>query len=568
MACILHVDDNEQLRSLLRSVLQSRGHEVVSAPDGAEGLVRFRERAFDVVVSDIQMPVMDGLQFLEAVMRERPETPVIMATSVDTIKTALNALQIGAFDYVLKPFKLPVLIDTVQRAAASERTQSAGVPSEQTMSGYYALPGVVAVSERMRSACEAVRRVAPLKTPHLIAGEAGTGRKLLAQSIHALSPRRGGPFVRYSCRPRGPAGVRPPFIAMLRGPTPERKGQLGGALMEASGGTLLIEDVEALPLEFQDLLLELIHTGTICCETVVAVPRDVRILATTQHDLRGPAAEGAVRGELVELLTRMPIVTAPLHDRTGDILPLAWHMLLALAGERKKVPAIARGAQSALEHYAWPGNVEELAGAVRHAFGRRATGVLGVVDLPAAIAESLENLALRDAYRDDAQERGQAFRQRLAEKLAERLDERTVPAGASRVAPLPGTTPTNLPGPEAEGKPGAYVLPGPDGAGTPLKRDSLAFLRPPPEPAPTPLPSRAPPPPAPQPPRPPLRQAVEPLSTGGAGFFSRLRSALRRWVGRGAVVMVVTCVLGCGTRGSGTVLKITVGGRAPATPLA
>ena len=521
MACILHIDDDEQLRSLLRAVLEVQGHEIVSATDGRQGLERFREQAFDLVVSDIQMPVMDGLQVLSAIRNERPDTPVVMATSVDTIKTALDALKVGAFDYVIKPFKVPVLVDTIERALAFDSEKSGGGPSGSAMSEYYAFPDVVAVSDRMRAACDLVRRVAPLHTPHLITGEAGTGRGLLAQAIHRLSARRDGRFIRFECCLPGAPG---------QGAASEQEDRLGVALADANGGTLLLVDVEALSLDLQGALLDVIYDGAISSEDGQTVALDVRVLASTRNDLRALVEAGAMKDEFVSVLTRIPIVTAPLCERGDDILPLTWHFLVQLAPERSAVPRIARSARAALEHYEWPRNANELFAAVQHAFQKCSTGTLGIGDLPAEIMQALENLDLGRSAPDEEGQRGQAFRHRLAERLADQLRKGSTPSEQGRPTRPAGPANAELP---AEATPGAYVLsssagsapavgqaqeasaqPGPEGSqGSPAL--NAAFPSPPPPPSPRPATGR------------------EDPAKRRTGFGARLRSAFRALLSRG-----------------------------------
>lgn len=461
MARVLVVDDDHQFRKLVCTVLRTRGHEITDAEDGVQGLARFREGTFDLVVSDIEMPNMDGLQLLDAIIKEQPQMPVVMLTAVSDIKTALGALGVGAFDYVIKPFQMPELVEAVKRALAWDPSQAAGVPSRERMESFYDLPGIVAVSQTMRASCEMVRRVAPARTTHLVTGEAGTGRKLLARAIHDLGPSREEPFVTVRCKGKHSEVLE----AELFDVGGKRQGEPGseafGAVLAVGNGTVLLQDVEALPLDLQERLIHCMRHKQLLTPDGTPVPVNARILATTRADLNEAVEAGRMQEQLYTRLTLIPVITHPLRERKEDVVPLAWHFLQAAVGEGEDLPVLARDAQGALEHYPWPGNVGELEIALLQAVKQCQGNKITTNDLPESILATLNGLEIEPVSPEEEDVRGMAFRARLAARgRARSAETETPPEPAGAPSAEESAAPEPRPTEEQPGQPAAPPQPG------------------------------------------------------------------------------------------------------------
>jgi len=542
MARVLVVDDDNQFRRLVVTILRSKGHEVTDGEDGLQGLERFQEQEFDLVVSDIEMPNMNGLSLLAAVMKERRDIPVIMLTAVAEIKTALGALEVGAFDYVIKPFQIPELLDAVKRALSWDATQASGTPSSSSMAEFYGLDGVVAVSPSMRAACEMVRRVAPAHAAHLITGEVGTGRKLLARALHSLSASPEEPFVIVRCRRADPAGLETELFGFGAGARGDGSSGGYGALIAAGGGTVLLEDVEGLPLEIQDRLLRCVKEREMAGPGGTTVPVSARILATTSADLQGAVEAGQMRGDLYNRVTLFPVITQPLRERKEDIIPLVWHFIRHAMDGGENLPTLPRDSQGALEHYPWPGNVGELKSAIIEAVKGGCGGRIRTVDLPASILRTLDGLELEPVTAEPEDERGRAFRARLADKgipsgtrppvVADHpitpppappiVAAPAAPAAAEAPRPVEHTSPPPPPSPP----PAVAAAPGVPPAAQAAR--PVEHVAPPAAPEPEPAPRLRVAPPLPPPP--PVSTAL-PLKRRRRSLWARLREALRVIVG-------------------------------------
>ena len=354
---ILVVDDDPAIRGALRRALEGAGHAVQEAADATEGLARLDPRATDVVLLDIHLPGLDGLDALERFREQAPVTAVIMVTGEATLANAMRAGQRGAYDFIEKPPDLPHLLGIVAEAGhvARLRRRPAAIPGEPGL-------GIVGQSVALLAVLEQARRIAPSQGRVLITGESGSGKELFAGLIHALSKRADGPFVKLNCAAIPRDLLESELFGYERGAFTGAVAGKKGRLELADRGTLFLDEVGDLSLEAQAKLLRAIETGEVERLGGTRTSRvDVRIVAATHKDLATAVSEGAFREDLYYRLNVLPIHVPPLRERRGDAALLAGHFLATFCRAEDKPPKrLSLEVQQVLEDYHWPGNVREL----------------------------------------------------------------------------------------------------------------------------------------------------------------------------------------------------------------
>jgi DNA-binding NtrC family response regulator len=354
---ILVVDDDPAIRASLGRALQGAGHAVAEAASGEEALTRLESHPPDVVLLDIRMPGLDGLDALARIGECAPATSVIMVTGEATLANAMRAGQRGAFDFIEKPPDLLHLLGVVAEAgrAARLRRHAGAVPPAADF-------GIVGSSPAVQALIEQVRRVAPSQGRVLITGENGSGKDLVAHAIHALSKRAGGPLVKINCAAIPRDLVESELFGYERGAFTGALQSKKGRLELADGGTLFLDEVGDLSLEAQAKLLRVIEAGEV--ERVGGTRTttvDVRIVAATNKDLAAALESGDFREDLYYRLNVLPVHVPALRERRSDVRPLAVHFLAGFcAAEEKSAKRLGEEACRLLEEYHWPGNVREL----------------------------------------------------------------------------------------------------------------------------------------------------------------------------------------------------------------
>ena len=359
---VLFADDDESFRRVQEYQLEQAGYDVTIAVDGREALDAFRDGLHDLVVTDIRMPGLDGLELLARLMAISPETPVVVVTGHGTIRTAVEAMKRGAFDFLTKPFSGDRLRLTLQRAAEMARLQRENRELRREVEGRFSFENLVGSSEAMQRLFEAVELVAPTPSTVLITGETGTGKELVARAVHYNSPRRKGPFVAVHCSAIPAALIESELFGHKKGAFTGADADRAGRFEAADGGTLFLDEVGEIPLELQPKILRALQSGEVDRvgeDRPVRV--DVRIVAATHRDLRRMVQDGAFREDLYYRLAVVPVEVPPLRDRREDIPLLAEHFLRRMevrsgrSGLRFPSEALAL-----LDRYGWPGNVREL----------------------------------------------------------------------------------------------------------------------------------------------------------------------------------------------------------------
>ncbi|MEW6594808.1 MAG: sigma-54 dependent transcriptional regulator [Thermodesulfobacteriota bacterium] len=372
---ILVVDDEQNMRVALFEALSRYGHEVQVAESGGMALDLMRKAVPDLVISDIRMPGMDGIELLRQIKAEWPDLPVVIITGYATVETALEAMKRGAFDYILKPFPVEVIEETVKRVfAAAARPVGAGAGTAAPRSGQDAAPAapsrpIIGQDARFLALLERAKNVASSKATVLILGESGTGKEVFARLIHQASDRREGPFVALNCAAL-PEGL---LESELFG---HEKGAFTGAIVTkkgkfelADGGTLLLDEIGEIPLHLQAKLLRVLQEEEVDRLGGKAPIRiDVHVVATTNRDLKEAVAKGEFRQDLYYRLNVIPLRLPALRERRDDIPLLATHFIEKHSRQYgRPFKRLSPAASERFLSYGWPGNVREMENMIERA---------------------------------------------------------------------------------------------------------------------------------------------------------------------------------------------------------
>jgi DNA-binding NtrC family response regulator len=377
MRTVLVVDDKEMMRDSVATTLQRSGFTVVTAPNAEAGLQSVAVKRPDVVVTDMRMPGMSGMELLEQIRRIDDDLPVILMTAFGTIETAVKAMRLGAFDYVTKPFEGDELIITVKRAIEHRRLlrenavlKMQGTPSTESSEPALAdipprrkgLDRLIGESTAMKLLREQVLAVAKSHGTVLVTGESGAGKEVVARAVHEISPRSDGPFLAVNCAALSPSLLESELFGHERGAFTGAEKLRKGRFELADNGTLLLDEVSEVDPQIQAKLLRVLQERQF--ERVgssLSIGIDVRLIATSNRDLPESVKQGEFRQDLYFRLNVLPIIVPPLRERADDIVPLSEHFVREIC--RRDGRATMRFAEDALElmkQYSWPGNVREL----------------------------------------------------------------------------------------------------------------------------------------------------------------------------------------------------------------
>jgi two-component system response regulator AtoC len=378
---ILVVDDDPASRDLLRKVLATEGHQVIQAADGREALAELSRQPADLVVSDIRMPDVDGVQLLEKMREAAPDVPVILVTAFGDVEGAVDAIRRGAFDYLAKPYDVDAIRLLVRRALAQSALVSENRELRRQVRDKYRLEGIVGRSESMLQVFKTAARVAQSEATVLIEGESGTGKEQVARAIHGASRRAEGPFVAVDCGAIAEGVLESELFGHARGAFTGAQTSRRGLFEEASRGTLFLDEMGDVGPALQARLLRALQEGEI--RRVGAnepIPVDVRVLAATNKDLARLVKDGKFREDLYYRINVVNIRLPPLRERREDIPLLAEHF--AAKHGRAEGAAITAEARELLLAHDWPGNVRELENVIARALALNPSGLVTPDDLP------------------------------------------------------------------------------------------------------------------------------------------------------------------------------------------
>ncbi len=356
---ILVVDDEEKMRRLLELALVGMGHQVVQAGDGEEALARFGEGSFDLVLTDLRMPRLDGLGLLRALRGRGEEVPVVVLTAHGTVESAVEAMKLGAVDYIIRPFEMSTVELAVSRALAMEQVQRENrFLRDEVDRGWGEFIGQ---SKGMLELYRLIRQVAPARSSILVAGETGTGKELVARAIHHQSGRP-GLFVPINCAAIPADLLESELFGYRKGAFTGADKDRMGRFEVASGGTLFLDEVTEMPLALQSKLLRVLQESTVeRLGTHKPVEVDLRVVAATNRDPQQAVDEGRLRQDLYYRLNVVKVEVPPLRERPDDIPLLAAHFLEKYSRELgRNPPRLATETLEELIGYPWPGNIREL----------------------------------------------------------------------------------------------------------------------------------------------------------------------------------------------------------------
>jgi len=384
---VLVADDEDNLRRVLKAQLQHDGYEVHTAADGEAVLRALDEHHIDVLITDLRMPKLDGMRVLEKVSRRFPRLPVIMITAHGTVDTAVEALKLGAFDYVTKPFDQTEFRNVVHKAARTRELSQTHVSGDPNERGRYRIIGQ---SPPMREVYDAIEKVADTPSTVLITGESGTGKELIARALHENSARRAKPFVSVNCAAIPPDLLESELFGYEKGAFTGATTSKPGRFELADGGTLFLDEIAEIPVSMQVKLLRALQeqqferVGGIKTITV-----DARLIAATNRDLKERIAEGSFREDLYYRLNVVHVHLPPLRDRPSDIPLLIDHFVQQFNEKLERSVAGFDGeALDLLTRYRWPGNIRELENVVERCMIFAENRLVGPTDLTPDIREA------------------------------------------------------------------------------------------------------------------------------------------------------------------------------------
>lgn len=387
---VLVADDEDNLRRVLKAQLQHDGYEVHCVGDGQAVLDAMSEHHIDVLITDLRMPKLDGMQVLKAVSERHPDVPVIMITAHGTVDTAVEALKLGAFDYVTKPFDRAEFRTVVSKAARTSELSQKHVSGDPKERGRYRIIGQ---SPPMRGVYDVIEKVADTPSTVLITGESGTGKELIARALHQNSSRRGRPFVSVNCAAIPPDLLESELLGYERGAFTGAVTSKPGRFELADGGTLFLDEIAEIPVSMQVKLLRALQEQqfervggikTICV--------DIRLVAATNRDLKARIADGEFREDLYYRLNVVHVHLPPLRERPSDIPLLVEHFVRKFNAKLgREVTGFEDEAMQKLLRYGWPGNIRELENVVERCMIFAEDGDVGIQHLSAEIRESEED---------------------------------------------------------------------------------------------------------------------------------------------------------------------------------
>ncbi len=384
---ILIVDDEESHRMMLRAVLTDEGYAVAEASDGAEAVTAVEKEAFDLILLDIRMTTMDGIEALTEIRKISPLVPVLIMTAYSSVKTAVEALKAGAFDYLTKPLDIEELKILMEKALEHYHLREENMVLKERLGDRFDLSRIIAGSVKMKGLLGTLSLVAPSDATVLIMGESGTGKEVVANAIHQNSPRAGRPFVKVSCAALPETLLESELFGHEKGAFTGAVTRREGRFQLAHGGTIFLDEVGEISPSVQTKLLRVLQEKEFePLGSARTVKVDIRVIAATNRDLEAEVRNSRFREDLFYRLNVVPLLVPPLRERKEDIPLLAEHFLTVYREKnRKPLKAVSGKAMDLLVRYEWPGNVRELENCIERAVIMARDDVVVPADLPPQI---------------------------------------------------------------------------------------------------------------------------------------------------------------------------------------
>jgi two-component system response regulator AtoC len=381
---VLVVDDDREMCEFVATGLTKRAFSVQwrTSADEAFGLMQSED--FDVVISDLNLRGMSGIELCERVAANRPDIPVVVITAFGSLETAVQAIRAGAYDFITKPFQMEVLRLTLERAIQHRALRAEVTRLRRAVAEAQGFEGLIGTSEPMRRVYDLLDRVAETDATALITGESGTGKELVARALHARSRRRNGPFVALNCAAMPEPLLESELFGHAKGAFTDAKAARTGLFLQANGGVLFLDEIGEMPLALQPKLLRALQERKVRPVGADAeVPFDARIVAATNRDLETAVEERRFREDLFYRINVITVPLPPLRARGTDVLLLSQQFINHYAGQfGKSVTGLSSGAAEKLTSYGWPGNVRELQNCMERAVALTRFTEIVVEDLP------------------------------------------------------------------------------------------------------------------------------------------------------------------------------------------
>jgi len=407
METVLIVDDEKNYPPILGAVLEEEGFEALTANSGAETLEILKNSDVDMVLADMKMPSMDGIELLERIKANDPDLPVIMMTAHGTVDKAVEAMQKGAYSYILKPFDNQRMVIYVNKAIAMYRVVKENRRLRNAVESQYSFGNIIGKSKKMMDVFETIQKVAPAVATVLIEGENGTGKELVAKSIHFNSPRRDKPFVAVSCSALAETLLESELFGHEKGAFTGAAAMKKGRFELADDGTLFLDEIGELSQGLQVKLLRVLQEKVFeRVGGIKSISVDIRIIAATNKKLKKEVEEGRFREDLFYRLNVLNITLPVLRQRPEDIRLLVDHFIKKYADERNSnipVKGVDQEVERHFFEYSWPGNVRELENVIERAMVLCQTNDIKVSDLPEEFKSNVHNALHLEGIQANAQ---------------------------------------------------------------------------------------------------------------------------------------------------------------------
>jgi len=386
-ARVLIVDDEKSMRDLLSITLEKEGYDVETAAGGELAIEMLHRETVDAVITDLRMPKVDGLQVLRAAKEISPDIAVIVITAVASTETAVEAMKLGAYDYITKPFKLDEVNLIVRNALERKRLRDENLYLRRQLETQHRFENIIGKSNRIAEVFDTIRKIADSPSTAMITGESGTGKELVARAIHFNSYRRDKPFMSVNCGAIPEGLMESELFGHVRGAFTGAVSNKVGLFSAAEGGTLFLDEITEIPPLLQVKLLRAIQLREIRrVGDTKDLKTDVRLIAASNRDLEGAVQEGVLREDLFYRLNVIPIQLPPLRERREDVPLLIAHFLQKFSKELgKDARGVTPEAMIVLERYHWPGNIRELENVLERAIVLGGGDMVNVESLPESV---------------------------------------------------------------------------------------------------------------------------------------------------------------------------------------
>jgi len=387
---ILILDDEENMLHMLKTILTKEGYEIATATNGIEGLKKIESNSFDTILCDLRMPEMDGLSFLKATREKNIQSTTIMMSAYGTIDMAIEAMKLGAYDYISKPFKPDEIILTLKKAEEREKLRKENILLKKEIKKEFGFENIITKNDKILQIFETIHKISDYDTSVLITGESGTGKELVAKAIHHNSTRSSKPFIAINCGAIPENLLESELFGYVKGAFTDAHQNKKGLFEEANGGTLLLDEIGELPSTLQVKLLRALQEGEVRkIGDTKHIKLDVRIIAATAKNLVQEARKGTFREDLFYRLNVIQIDIPPLRERREDIPLLVNHFIKRYREKHNlKAKNISSAALNLLLEYDWRGNIRELENAIERAVILSEGSRIEVSVLPSDIKKS------------------------------------------------------------------------------------------------------------------------------------------------------------------------------------